>query len=209
MRTFLSLTAAATAGAALFLAATTTSTEAGAPGPAAAPFATDYDIDAGHSTVMFRCKHLDLSYVWGRFDKFSGAFTLAEDASDSSVEIVIDAASVNSNSDGRDKHLRGPDFFAAKEFPDMTFQSTSVSAGVSAGKDDVFTITGDLTIRGKASEVKFDVQKIGEADTRMGRRAGFEGSFVVDRMAFGIDAYGEMLGHDVTMTFAIEGVQPK
>jgi len=207
MRTFLSLTVAATAGAALLLAATTTSTEAGAPAPApaAAPFATDYDIDAGHSTVMFRCKHLDLSYVWGRFDKFSGAFTLADDASESSVEIVIDAASVNSNSDGRDKHLRGPDFFAAKEFPDMTFQSTKVSAG----KDDVFTITGDMTIRGKTTEVTFDVQKIGEADTRMGRRAGFEGSFVVDRMAFGIDAYGEMLGHDVTMTFAIEGVQPK
>ena len=205
MRTFLSLTAAATAGAALLLAATTTSTEAGAPAPAAAPFATDYDIDAGHSTVMFRCKHLDLSYVWGRFDKFSGAFTLADEASDSSVEIVIDAASVNSNSDGRDKHLRGPDFFAAKEFPDMTFQSTKVSAG----KEGVFTITGDMTIRGKTSELTFDVQKIGEADTKMGRRAGFEGSFVVDRMAFGIDAYGEMLGHDVTMTFAIEGAQPK
>jgi polyisoprenoid-binding protein YceI len=202
MRTLLGLAAAATAGAALLLAATSSSSEAAAPTPAAPAAATTYKIDTGHSNILFRCKHLDVAYQWGRFDEFGGSFTLAEDASASSVEVTVDAASVNSNSEGRDKHLSGPDFFDAKQFPQITFSSTKVAAK----EGDVFTITGDLTLRGVTKEITFDVQKIGEADTRMGRRAGFEGSFVIDRMDYGVKAYGDTLGHDVTMTFAIEGV---
>lgn len=203
MRTLLSLAAAAAASTLVLLTAASSPSEAAAPAPAARPAAGTFAIDTGHSNILFRCKHLGVAYQWGRFDKFEGSFTLAEKAEESNVQITVDAMSVNSNSKGRDDHLRGPDFFDAKQHPDMTFQSTKVAAK----GENTFTITGDLTLRGKTKSITFDVEKIGEADTRMGRRAGFEGSFVVDRMEFGVDAYGDTLGHDVTMTFAIEGKQ--
>ncbi|MEM9382424.1 MAG: YceI family protein [Planctomycetota bacterium] len=206
MRTTLRLTIAAAAGAALLFAFTASSTEANAPTPAPRPAATTYTVDLGHSNILFRCKHLGVAYQWGRFDKFEGSFTLADDASTNNVSITVDAASVNSNSADRDKHLRAADFFSVKEFPEMTFASKSVAKK----SDDVFTITGELSLHGVTKEISFDVTKIGEADTgRMGRRAGFEGSFVIDRMDYGIKTYPDMLGHDVTMTFAIEGVAKK
>ena len=83
------------------LAPSGTATPAAAP---TAPAATSYGVDLGHSTLMFRCKHLGVSYQWGRFDKFGGSFTLADDPAASMVEMTIDAASVNSNSAGRDDH---------------------------------------------------------------------------------------------------------
>ncbi|MEM1452567.1 MAG: YceI family protein [Planctomycetota bacterium] len=209
MRTTLRLTTAAAAGAALLFAlvgATSSSTEAMDPTPTPKPAATTYSVDLGHSNILFRCKHLGVAYQWGRFDKFEGSFTLADDASASNVSITVDAASVNSNSPDRDKHLRAADFFSVKEFPEMTFASSKVAKK----SDDIFTITGDLTLHGVTKEISFDVTKIGEADTgRMGRRAGFEGSFVIDRMDYGVKAYPDMLGQDVTMTFAIEGVAKK
>ncbi|MGD2019339.1 MAG: YceI family protein [Planctomycetota bacterium] len=180
------------------LAPSGTATPAAAP---TAPAATSYGVDLGHSTLMFRCKHLGVSYQWGRFDKFGGSFTLADDPAASMVEMTIDAASVNSNSAGRDDHLRGPDFFNVKQFPEITFKSKSVE-----GEGEEFVIAGDLTFHGVTKEVEMRVQKIGEADTKMGRRAGFEGRFVIDRTDFGVETYSETLGTDVTMTFAIEGI---
>ena len=162
-----------------------------------------YGGDLGHSNILFKCKHLDVSYQWGRFDRFEGAFTLSEDAAKSSVEITVDASSVNSNDEKRDQHLRSADFFDSKQFPEMVFKSTKVAVK----GEGVFAITGDLTLHGVTRSIEFDVEKVGEASTRMGDRAGFEGSFVIDRMDYGISAYGEMLGHDVHMHFAIEGVK--
>lgn len=203
MRMFLTITAAGLTGALMFFQLTAAQGEASTPTPAVKPSATTYAVDLSHSNILFKCKHLGVSYQWGRFDKFEGSFTLAEGAADSNVSITVDANSVNSNSEGRDDHLRGPDFFNVKQFPEMTFKSTKV-----VSKDgDVFAITGDLTLHGETKSITFDVTKIGEEETKMGQRAGFEGSFVIDRMDYGVKAYEEMLGHDVTMHFAIEGVK--
>ncbi len=185
----------------LALVAFTGSTSA-VPGVTPAPAAaTSYGVDMGHSTLMFRCKHLGVSYQWGRFDAFSGSFTLAEKGAESKVEMVIDASSVNSNSKGRDDHLRGPDFFNVKEFPEITFSSKAVT-----GDGERYSIKGDLTFHGVTREVEMEVVKVGEADTRMGRRAGFEGRFKIDRTKFGVETYSDSLGTEVTMTFAIEGI---
>lgn len=185
----------------LALIAVTGSTAA-VPAEAPAPVAaTSYGVDMGHSTLMFRCKHLGVSYQWGRFDAFSGSFNLADEAGDSKVEMVIDASSVNSNSKGRDDHLRGPDFFNVKEFPEITFTSKAVTAD-----GDRYSIKGDLTFHGVTREVEMEVVKVGEADTRMGRRAGFEGRFMIDRTKFGVETYSDSLGTEVTMTFAVEGI---
>ncbi|MEE2939899.1 MAG: YceI family protein, partial [Planctomycetota bacterium] len=192
---------AAIGGAACLVAFALTSSVPVSGGTPAAAAAATYGVDLGHSNILFKCKHLGVSYQWGRFDAFGGSFTLSEEAAESSVEITVDAASVNSNDEKRDKHLRSADFFDAKQFPEMTFRSKKV---VSKG-EGVFSITGDLTLHGVTRSIVFDVTKVGEAATRMGDRAGFEGSFVIDRMDYGISAYGEMLGHDVHMHFAIEG----
>lgn len=202
MRNLVSTVAAAGGAAALIAIAFTSPEAASAHTPVPAAVVT-YGVDLGHSNILFKCKHLGVSYQWGRFDRFGGSFTLSDDAASSSVEITVEAASVNSNDENRDKHLRSADFFDAKQFPDMTFKSTKVEA---AG-EGVFSITGDLTLHGVTRAISFDVTKVGEAATKMGDRAGFEGSFVIDRMDFGISAYGEMLGHDVHMHFAIEGVK--
>ena len=168
--------------------------------------ATTFNVDLSHSNILFKCKHLGVSYQWGRFDDFDGSFTLSDDAKASSVMIEVDAASVNSNSKDRDDHLRGPDFFDVKQFPTMTFKSTKVEAK----GDDQFAITGDLTLHGKTKEISFDVTKVGEnTHERMGHRAGFEGHFVIQRADFGVSAYDKMLGADVTMHFAIEGIAKK
>lgn len=195
---------AAALGAAAALTVFAVSSSAPASGEASVPAAeATYGVDLGHSNILFKCKHLGVSYQWGRFDRFEGSFTLSEDVAKSRVEITVDASSVNSNDEKRDQHLRSADFFDSKQFPEMNFTSTKV---VAKG-DDVFTISGDLTLHGVTRFIEFDVTKVGEAATRMGDRAGFEGSFVIDRMDYGISAYGEMLGHDVHMHFAIEGVK--
>ncbi|MEM6674863.1 MAG: YceI family protein [Planctomycetota bacterium] len=202
MRTLLSVAAASAVSIAVAVAATYAPSVAAEPTSAPGPAATTYAFDTGHSTVMFRCKHLDVNYQWGRFDKFDGSFTLGDDAASSQVSVKVEADSVNTNSKDRDKHLRGPDFFDTKQFPEMTFESTKVA---SKG-GDVFTIAGDLTLHGVKKSITFDVTKIGEKDTRMGRRAGFEGQFEIDRNDYGIDIYPDTLGKTVRMIFAIEGV---
>lgn len=200
MRTLLSLGLVGLASTLLFAAASGTGVSA-APAAARPTVATTYAVDLSHSNILFRCKHLDVSYQWGRFDDFDGSFTLDEDASKSNVSITVQATSVNSNSKDRDDHLRGPDFFSVKEFPEMTFRSTKVEKA----DGDQYKITGDLTLHGVTKSITMEATKIGEADTRMGQRAGFEGRFVIDRNDFGIKTYPGVLGDDVTMTFAIEG----
>ena len=181
-----------------------TAGEGAAAAPAAPTTATaasrTYNVDLSHSNVMFRVKHLGVSYQWGRFDDFSGSFTLDDDASKSSVSVTVKAESVNSNSGGRDEHLRGPDFFSVKEFPEMTFQSKSVSM-----KGDDYEIKGDLSMHGVTKEVTMMATLVGEEETKMGQRAGFEGKFTIDRTDFGMKLYPEAIGSDVTMMFAIEG----
>ena len=203
MRTSITLTAAFLSVSAFAFIGTAPSSTAGSPAPALLPVASTYKVDLSHSNILFKCKHLGVSYQWGRFDAFEGSFTLDEDTSKSMVSIKVDAASVNSNDGKRDEHLRGPDFFDVKQFEHMTFQSSKVA---SKG-GDVFTITGMLSLHGVDKEISFDVSKVGEQQTRMGQRAGFEGHFVIDRMDFGIKTYPDTLGHDVTMHFAIEGIK--
>ncbi len=207
MRALITLSSAALAGA-LFLTAAAPSTAVDAKAEASAPASANteakvYNVDLSHSNILFKCKHLGVSYQYGRFDKFDGQFTLGEDAASSSVSITVDAASVNSNDEKRDAHLRNADFFNVKQFPEMTFQSTKVTKG----EGDAYTIVGDLTLHGTKKEITMDVTKVGEEATRMGQRAGFEGSFTIDRMDFGIASNPKNLGHDVHMMFAIEGIQ--
>jgi len=162
-----------------------------------------YDVDAAHSTVGFKIKHLDVAYQFGRFDKFSGEVKLGATAAEGSVRFAIDPDSVNTNNDGRDKHLRSQDFLDVKQFPEASFTSTKI-----ADKDaDTFAVTGDLLLHGVKKSVTFDMDLVGAKDTgeRSGFKAGFFGELTINRRDFGIDTYpNEALSDAITLTFAIE-----
>jgi len=172
-----------------------------AAGPA---LAADYAIDPAHSQVNFRIDHAGFSTVWGRFNDETGTVSFdAEDPASASIELVIQAASVDTNHGARDDHLRSPDFFNAAEFPEITFTST----GVEVTGDNTARVTGDLTMLGVTTEVTFDTvfNKVGSfpwaPDTEV---VGFTATGMVDRFAHGM-TFGEgSLGNPVEIVVEVE-----
>jgi polyisoprenoid-binding protein YceI len=164
-----------------------------------------YTVDNSHSSVIFRIKHLNVSYTYGRFNEISGTFLLDEaDPTKSSVAIEIKTNSLDTNSADRDKHLKSPDFFNVKQFPTATFKSTSVKAA-DAGK---YEVTGDLTILGVTKPVTFTLTKTGEGDTPFkDHRLGFETNLTIKRSDFGMKFMPEMLEDNVWLLISVEGVR--
>lgn len=173
--------------------------------------ATDtYRIDATHSEISFKIRHL-LAKTPGRFAKFQGTIQVDEkDITKSAVEVTIDAASISTDNEGRDKHLKGADFFAVEKFPTITFKSTGVKE-VSKGQLEV---TGDFTLRGVTRRITFPITNAG---TQPGMQpgsvvAGFiDGALKIKRQDFGI-VYGPgVLGDEVDISLNIEAgkVVPK
>ena len=147
------------------------------------PVAGVYDIDVAHTVVAFSVRHLMVSKTRGRFDSFSGTVTVAEDPTQSSVDVTLDVASVNTNEAKRDEHLRSADFFDAEQFPTISFKST----GVTEHKGDTFKLTGDLTVHGVTKPVTLDAVLEGVATTPWGTSAaGFSATTEIDREAFGL-----------------------
>ena len=162
-----------------------------APSEAVAPVATrsSFEVDGGHSSVVYWARHMGVADFYGTFNAVSGEIVEAEDAEDCSVRIVIQADSIDSRSSNRDAHLTSPDFFSAEEFPEISFQSTSVEAGE---EDDTYEVTGDLSVRGVTKEITTTVTKTGEAETRMGHKAGFKCEFTFDMVEFRMPAMSSM-----------------
>ncbi|TAJ23958.1 MAG: polyisoprenoid-binding protein [Planctomycetota bacterium] len=175
--------------------------------PAVATAADKYEIDAVHSSVLFRASHMGISHTWGRFDKFSG--TLSYDAKDPaacSVRLEVESASVNTGDAGRDGHLGNNDFFNAKQFPKITFASTKVSA---AGEGKL-KVVGDLELLGVKKPVTLEITKVGEGDFPMdgSHRIGFDTSFTIDRTEYGMK-YATKPGtpDPVLLTISLEGIR--
>jgi polyisoprenoid-binding protein YceI len=176
--------------------------------PGSADAATErYVIDTkgGHAFIMFRVKHLAYSWVYGRFDDFSGTFTYdEEDPSKSQVEVTIKTASVDSNHAERDKHLRNKDFLDTAQFPTATFKSTSykeTGLGISELK-------GDLTIRGITKPVTFKVERVGNGpDPWGGYRRGFLAETSFPLKDFGINFNLGPFAKNVEMTLVLEGIR--
>src|SRR5260370_19321676 len=126
-------------------------------------------IDPVHSEVSFVVRHMAVSKVRGRFDKFEGTIVTGEDPLASSVTATIDATSISTGQEQRDEHIRSADFFHVEEHPTFTF----TSAGVKPDGDD-FLLAGDLTIRAVAKPVPFTLALAGFGpDAYGGPRAGF------------------------------------
>jgi polyisoprenoid-binding protein YceI len=183
--------------------------------PAKSQGAARYEIDAVHSAVVFRCKHLGVSWAYGRFNAISGSFVIDEqDPKSSKVDVVIQTASVDTADTKRDEHLRGPDFLDVKQFPEARFVSTSVqpdagkaSAG-KAGAGKEWEVAGQLTLHGVTKDVTLRMEHVGSAqDPFMGKIAGFHGTLVIRRADYGISYSPEALGDEVTLLLSIEGGQ--
>lgn len=174
--------------------------------PAAA--AESYQVDPAHTSMIFGISHMGLSYTYGRFNKVSGNFELnPDDLAESKFKITVDASSVDTNSPGRDEHLRGPDFFNAAQFPLIGFESTRVVPNQNDGKT-VLTVTGDLTMHGVTKPISFDMLMLGQgAGPRGDYRAGFHMETKLKRSDYGMTGMIPNIGDEVAVTMSFEGVR--
>lgn len=169
-----------------------------------------WTIDGSHSSLGFVARHAMVTKVRGAFNDFTGTATIGANLADSSVEVRIVAASVDTRNAQRDEHLRSNDFFGSDEHPEIVFVSTAVAQ---TGADSV-DITGDLSIKGVTKSITIPFTFDGAATDPFGNlRAGFEGSVVVNRKDFGIEwnaaleTGGVLVSEKVTLEFEISAIK--
>ncbi len=172
------------------------------PSASAAPF----DIDAVHSSVVFRIKHMGVANFYGMFEKVSGKFHIdAANLDKSMIEATVDVSSVDSNNKDRDQHLLSDSFFAAKEFPTMTFKSTKFTKT----GENTYDVTGDLTLLGKTRPVTTKVEFTGQGPGRPPNStvAGLEARLEFKRSDFGMSYMLAGLSDEVGLIVALEGIR--
>lgn len=170
-----------------------------------------YKIDAAHSEVTFKVKHLMITNVTGSFTKFDGVLESDEaDFTDAKVSFEADVDSITTNNEQRDAHLKADDFFAADKFPKLTF----VSTGIEKKDDEEYVLKGDLTIRGVTKPVSLKVNYGGTATDPWGQvKAGFEIEGKINRKEFGLTFHavtetgGIMLSDDVKLNLQIQVIK--
>jgi len=170
--------------------------------------ASQYLIDVSHSSVGFKVKHLMISTVSGRFDKFSGTGDYDEKTGAiSNLQVNIETKSINTNHKKRDKHLRNKDFFDVKKFPKITFQSSNI---ITKNKRPI-KIEGELTLLGTKRPIVFDVEFGGVGIDPWGnKKLAFVATSKINRKDFGmkwnkaLDSGGVMVSDEVTITVEIE-----
>jgi polyisoprenoid-binding protein YceI len=170
--------------------------------------AADYEIDPAHTQVGFKAKHV-VGKVPGRFTKFSGSFTYdAKNPKAWKAEATIDPASINTDVEARDKHLKSDAFFDVEKCPAMTFKSTSVSDV----KGDHAKLHGDLTMHCVTKPVVLDLEIGGTAKDPWGNEtASFTATATVNRMDWGIswnkalDAGGVLVGEKIDIILEVTG----
>lgn len=175
-------------------------------------FASTWTIDADHSNVGFKVRHLMVSNVKGSFEKHTGTVEIDDkDITKSKVEVSIDVNSINTNVAKRDEHLRSADFFDVAKYPTMTFTSKKVAK---AGKDGL-KVTGDLTLHGVTKQVVLDVDAISkESKDPWGNiRRGTTATTKINRKDFGLvwnkalETGGVAVGEEITIALEIEMIK--
>ena len=147
------------------------------------PTTGTFVLDKSHTQIGFVARHLMVSKVRGRFTDYEGTIVVADDPSESSVEVVIQAASIDTNDASRDNHVRTNDFLAVEEFPTLAFRSTKVELS----PHGAWKVNGDLTVRGVTRPIVLDVEFEGVIQDPWGnQRLGFTASGEIDRNDFGV-----------------------
>lgn len=169
------------------------------------PATETFKVDSVHSSIVFRIKHLDTAWFYGRFNKVSGEVTLShKDPARTKFDITVEAASVDTANKKRDDHLRSKDFFHVDEHPEIRF----VSKQAEHVDDDHIKLTGELTLHGVTRPLTVTIERTGQGEAPMGDyRAGFHTEFTVKRSEFGIDTYLDTLGDEVRLTISLETVR--
>ncbi|MDQ1129126.1 YceI family protein [Microbacterium sp. SORGH_AS_0888] len=164
-------------------------------------------LDPAHSEVRFSVRHMMISKVRGSFGSFSATITAPENPLEATVTASVETASVNTNDEGRDNHLRSAEFFDAENYPTLDFVSTGVRY---EGGD--FFVDGDLTIKGITKPVTFEVEFGGFGTDPWGNyKAGATAKAVIDREQFGLtwnaalETGGVLVGKDVTIELDLQG----
>jgi len=168
-----------------------------------------WQVDTSHSSVEFTARHLMVSKVRGRFTSFSGTIEVADDPLQSSLQASVDLDSVETHDEKRDGHLRSADFFDVENHPQMTLVSTGIRPD-----GDYYVLSADVTVRGKARPVEFQLEFNGvERDPWGGTRAGFTATTEVNRKDWGLewnvplDGGGLLVGEKVKITLEVEAVK--
>jgi polyisoprenoid-binding protein YceI len=169
-----------------------------------------WDIDVAHSAIHFHVRHMVISKVHGRFARWQGAIQLdTEDLARSSVEVTIDAASIDTQVADRDAHLRSADFLDVEKHPQLTFRSRRIEP---AGGG--YRVVGELELRGVKREVVLDAEFSGTGKDPWGNeRAAFSAKASLDRRDFGLvwnaalEAGGVLVGEKVEITIELEAVK--
>ncbi len=166
--------------------------------------ADTYAVDPVHSSVVFRVKHMNTSHAWGRFDTIDGSFKLdTADATQSKLTFTVKAGSVNTNNPARDNHLKGPDFFNAVQYPNITFVSDSVSKTAKG-----YEVKGSMTFHGVTKPIAFVVEPTGTGKDMKGNMiAGIDANFTLKQSDFGITKMAAAIGDEVNVFVSIEGVK--
>ena len=168
---------------------------------------SEWTIDSAHSRFGFVAPHMVISEVEGEFHTATGKVLLDEaDLTKSTVELTIDASSVDTNNADRDKHLTSPDFLDAAKFPQITFKSTKIKK---AGK--AYKVTGDLTIHGVTKPVTLDVELSNAVTNPWGKQVrGVKVKGKVNRQEFGVsfnkalETGGVLVGNEITLNIKLE-----
>jgi polyisoprenoid-binding protein YceI len=164
-----------------------------------------YTVDAVHTAVLFKIRHLGVADYYGRFNGVEGSVVVdGENPAASSVSLTIDANSVDTNNDKRDQHIKSPDFLNAAQFPVITFESNAARLR----DDGIYEVDGELSLHGVTKPMTVEVRPIGSgSDPWGGFRAGFHTSFEVKRSDFGMTYMLEGLSDDIEIIVSSEVVR--
>lgn len=175
----------------------------------AIPLPGTFAIDPTHTRVGFVARHLMVSKVRGNFTDVSGEIVVAEDPTQSTVQVTIKAASIETRVADRDNHLRSPDFLDVEKYPELTFRSTGLAV-----TDGGFQLRGELTIKDVTREVTLDAEYEGVARSPWGQEViGFSATTEIDREEFGItwnqalETGGVVVGKKVQIEIELEAIR--
>lgn len=176
--------------------------------------AAEFTIDPAHSEIVFKVRHMGISTVTGRFEKFTGSFDVdPKNVKATQGSAVIEAASINTGNAKRDDHLRAPDFFDAAKHPQITFKSIEVK-DVNE-KDSTATLVGELTMHGVTKPINLKVKGGGIINDGWGNdRAAFSATGKLNRYDYGLkwnkalEAGRMVVSEEVELHLAFEGTRP-
>jgi polyisoprenoid-binding protein YceI len=166
--------------------------------------AEEYAYDPVHSSVSFKARHLDISWIHGRFNDVSGKFVIdRQDPAKSTFQLTIQAESVDTANSARDEHLRQPDYFDTKQFPTIEFKSTSVKP-----IDGGYEVTGDFTMHGTTKSITIPLLCTDEVEWKGSKRVGIATELSLKRSDFDFDKTQiGLIGDEAIIFIDCEGVR--